>query len=111
MVGWAPAYHWADSELEIHAFYCMLGGSLRYLHRRAQAAWPELTLEGRCAELGRVNQRLVQALGIDRLFPDAATTGARQYARSPTRPLATQGIRVTRRFLSVTYAQVYRVSS
>lgn len=78
----------------------MLGGSPQHLQRRVQAAWPKLTLEGLCAELGRVNQRLVQVLGIDRLFPDAATTGARQYARFPAQPLATQGLRVTRRFPS-----------
>ena len=106
LVGWGPAYHWTDSKLKVHAFYCMLGVSLlQYLHRKARAAWPELTLEGLCEELGQVQQfdlvfpgakpgaapsvttvpssqslvqqRLVQALGIDRLIPDAAPQDAR----------------------------------
>lgn len=99
LVGWSPAYHWTDSKLKVHAFYCMLGVSLlQYLHRRARAAgWAELTLEQLCAELREVQQvdllyapadersapkvvsvpssqsltqqTLVQALGIDKLFP------------------------------------------
>lgn len=106
LVGWGPADHWTDSKLKVHAFYCMLGVSLlQYLHRKARAAWPELTLEGLCAELSQVQQfdlvypgakpgaaprvttvpssqslvqqRLVQALGIDRLIPDAAPQDAR----------------------------------
>ena len=105
-MGWGPAYHWTDSKLKVHAFYCMLGVSLlQYLHRKPCAAWPELTLEGLYEELSQVQQfdlvfpgakpgpaprvttvpssqslvqqRLVQALGIDRLIPDAAPQDAR----------------------------------
>jgi hypothetical protein len=33
-LGWGPMYHWTDSKIRIHAFYCMLGISLlQYLHR------------------------------------------------------------------------------
>ena len=27
-LGWGPMYHWTDSKIRIHAFYCMLGISL-----------------------------------------------------------------------------------
>ena len=106
LVGWGLAYHWTDNKLKVHAFYCMLGVSLlQYLHRKARAAWPELMLEGLCEELSQVRQsdlvfpgakpgaaphvttvhsrqslvkqRLVQALGTDRLIPDAAPQAAR----------------------------------
>ena len=105
-MGWGPAYHWTDNKLKVHAFYCMLGVSLlQDLHRKARAAWPELMLEGLCEELSQVRQsdlvfpgakpgaaphvttvhsrqslvkqRLVQALGTDRLIPDAAPQAAR----------------------------------
>ena len=104
-LGWGPAYHWTDSKLKVHAFYCMLGVSLlQYLHRQAQAVWPELTLEGLREELQQVQQiellykgegkgarprvetvtssqslaqtGLVAALGIERLLPASAAKGA-----------------------------------
>ena len=107
LVGWSPACHWTDSKLKVHAFYCMLGVSLlHYLHRRACAGGcPDLTLEQLCAELRQVQQvdllyappdqrsqpkvvstpsnqsltqqLLVQALGIDELFPEPAAKGGR----------------------------------
>ncbi len=34
-LGWGPMYHWTDSKIRIHAFYCMLGISLlQYVHRQ-----------------------------------------------------------------------------
>ena len=107
LVSWSPACHWTDSKLKVHAFYCMLGVSLlHYLHRRAHAAgWSEMTLEQLREELREVQQvdlvyapedqrsapkvvsvrssqsltqqSLVQALGIDRLFPEPAAKGGR----------------------------------
>ena len=33
-LGWGPMYHWTDSKIRMHAFYCMLGISLlQYIHR------------------------------------------------------------------------------
>lgn len=77
---------------------------LQYLHWRAQAAWPELTLEGLREELQQVHQiellyagerkgarprlatvalikslaqtRLMAALGIERLLPEPAAEDA-----------------------------------
>src|SRR6266446_8099544 len=34
-LGWGPMYHWTDSKIRVHAFYCMLGISmLKYIHRQ-----------------------------------------------------------------------------
>src|SRR5215813_14087836 len=45
-LGWGPMYHWTDSKIHIHAFYCMLGISLlKYIHKQSQSAWPGLTTE------------------------------------------------------------------
>lgn len=38
LVGWSPAYHWTDSKLKAHAFYCLLSVLLlHYLQLRAHA--------------------------------------------------------------------------
>ncbi len=39
-------YHWTDSKIRVHAFYCMLGISLlNYLHAQARRECPRITLE------------------------------------------------------------------
>ena len=56
-VGWSPLDHWTDSKIKVHAFYSMLGVSLlHYLHRKAEAVWPGLTLEGLVEELREIRQ-------------------------------------------------------
>lgn len=56
-LGWGPMYHWTDSKIRVHAFYCMLGISLlQYLHRKAQAAWPGLSMEQLLVELRQIQQ-------------------------------------------------------
>jgi len=33
-LGWGPMYHWTDSKIRVHAFYCMLGISLlKFIHK------------------------------------------------------------------------------
>jgi hypothetical protein len=32
-LGWGPMYHGTDSKIRIHAFYCLLGVSLKYIHK------------------------------------------------------------------------------
>ena len=55
--GWGPLYHGTDSKIRVHAFYCMLGISLlQYLHKKAQAAWPGLSMEQLLEELRQVQQ-------------------------------------------------------
>ncbi len=68
-LGWGPLHHWTDSKIQVHAFYCLLGVSLlQYLHQKAQAAWPTLTMEGLLHELGQIQV-------IDLLYPPLGTKG------------------------------------
>jgi transposase len=56
-LGWGPMYHWTDSKIRVHAFYCMLGISLlQYIHKKAQAAWAGLSMEQLLEELGQMQQ-------------------------------------------------------
>jgi hypothetical protein len=59
-------YHWTDSKIRVHAFYCLLGLSLlHYVLRQAQTFWPQLTVEKLQEELGEIQQfvLLYPALG------------------------------------------------
>ena len=56
-LGWGPMYHWTDTKIHIHAFYCMLGISLlQYIHKQAQAAWPGLSIDQLLHELRQIQQ-------------------------------------------------------
>src|ERR1017187_7108994 len=56
-LGWGPMYHWTDSKIRIHAFYCMLGISLlQYLHRESRNVWPGLSVERFLEELRQIQQ-------------------------------------------------------
>jgi len=56
-LGWGPMYHWTDSKIRVHAFYCMLGISLlQFVHKQAEAAWPGLSVEQLLDELRTVQQ-------------------------------------------------------
>jgi transposase len=56
-LGWGPMYHWTDSKIRVHAFYCMLGISLlQYVHRQSQTAWPDLTVEQLIDQLSPIQQ-------------------------------------------------------
>jgi transposase len=56
-LGWGPMYHWTDSKIRVHAFYCMLGISLlQYVHRQSQNAWPDLTVEQLLEQLRPIQQ-------------------------------------------------------
>lgn len=56
-LSWGPMYHWTDTKIRVHAFYCMLGISLlMYLHKQAQAAWPGLSIDQLLAELRQIHQ-------------------------------------------------------
>lgn len=56
-LGWGPMHHWTDSKIRVHAFYCMLGISLlQYLHKRAEAVWPGLSMEQLLEELRQIQQ-------------------------------------------------------
>jgi transposase len=54
-LGWGPMYHWTDSKIRVHAFYCLLGTSLlKYIHRQSQTAWPGLSMEQMLEELRQI---------------------------------------------------------
>jgi len=50
-------YHWTDSKILVHAFYCMVGVSLlQYMYKQAQTAWPGLSVEQMLDELRQIQQ-------------------------------------------------------
>src|SRR5438132_2166149 len=71
-LGWGPMYHWTDSKIRVHAFYCMLGISLlQYIHKQSQSAWPGLTMEQMLAELRQIQQFVL-------LYPPQGEKGPRR---------------------------------
>jgi transposase len=56
-LNWQPMYHWTDSKIRVHAFYCMLGLSLlHYVHSQARQFWPSITVEKLEEELQQIQQ-------------------------------------------------------
>ena len=56
-LNWGPMYHWTDSKIRVHAFYCMLGISLlNYLHAQVQKVCPQITVEQLKDELEDITQ-------------------------------------------------------
>lgn len=54
---WGPMYHWTDSKIRVHAFYCLLRISLlQSIHKQAQAAWPGISMEKLIDELRQIQQ-------------------------------------------------------
>jgi len=48
-------YHWTDSKIRVHAFYCMLGISLlHYVHTHAQRVCPQITIDQLKTELAGI---------------------------------------------------------
>jgi transposase len=73
-LGWGPMYHWTDSKIRVHAFYCMLGISLlQYVHRQSQSAWPDLTVEQLIEQLSPIQQFLL-------LYPPLGDKGPNRVA-------------------------------
>lgn len=56
-LNWQPLYHWTDSKIRVHAFYCMLGLSLlHFVHRQSRQFWPQITVEKLEEELQQIQQ-------------------------------------------------------
>ena len=73
-LGWGPMYHWTDSKIRVHAFYCMLGISLlQYVHRQSQSAWPDLTVEQLLEQLSPIQQFIL-------LYPPLGEKGPNRVA-------------------------------
>jgi transposase len=85
-LGWGPMYHWTDSKIRIHAFYCMLGISLlNYLHAQARGACPRITLEQMKAELEGIYQFAL-------LYPPQGVKGPHRTAMVQSKQTLTQQI-------------------
>jgi transposase len=73
-LGWGPMYHWTDSKIRIHAFYCMLGISLlQYLHKQSETVWPGLSIEQLLEELRQIQQFIL-------LYPPQGQKGPQRAA-------------------------------
>jgi transposase len=83
-LGWGPIHHWTDSKIRIHAFYCMLGISLlNYLHAKAQAVCPQITVEQMKAELEAIHQFIL-------LYPPQGEKGPPRAATVRSKQTLTQ---------------------
>lgn len=59
-LGWSPMYHWTDSKIQVHAFYCVLALLLTSLLQRQLARQgEELSIDRILEELGGIQETLV----------------------------------------------------
>ena len=59
-LGWSPMYHWTDSKIQVHAFYCVLALLLTSLLQRELAGKGEpLSLNRILEELGGIQETLI----------------------------------------------------
>ena len=73
-LGWEPMYHWTDSKIRVHAFYCVLAlilGSV--LHRRASQGGSSLSLQALLKTLAGIQE-------VTNIYPPTSKPG------SPGRP-------------------------
>jgi transposase len=85
-LNWGPMYHWTDSKIRIHAFYCMLGISLlNYLHAQARKVCPQITIEQLQTELNQIQQFVL-------LYPPQGEKGPYRTATVQSKLTLTQQI-------------------
>lgn len=59
-LGWSPMYHWTDSKIQVHAFYCVLALLITSLLQRELARKGEaLSINRMLEELGGIRETLV----------------------------------------------------
>jgi len=59
-LGWSPMYHWTDSKIQVHAFYCVLALLLTSLLQRELARQGEdMSINRILEELGGIQQTLI----------------------------------------------------
>jgi transposase len=81
---WGPMFHWTDSKIRVHAFYCMLGISLlRFVQKQAEAVWPGLSTEQLIEELQQIQQFLL-------LYPPQGVKGPNRVATVLSKQSLTQ---------------------
>ena len=89
-------YHWTDSKILVHAFYCMVGLLLQYIYKQAQTAWPGLSLEQMLDELRQIEQFVLlyppqgekgpqraAVVQSKQTFPSSNSPGASAWRSSP----------------------------
>ncbi len=73
-ISWNPMYHWTDSKIRVHAFYCMLGVSiLQHLYAESAKFWKDLTMEKLLEELSGIMQ-------FEILYPSQGASGPQRTA-------------------------------
>ena len=83
-LGWGPMYHWTDSKIRVHAFYCMLGISLlNYLHAQALRVCPRITMEQMKSELEGIYEFAL-------LYPTQGEKGPHRTAKVQSKQTLTQ---------------------
>lgn len=81
---WGPMFHWTDSKIRVHAFYCMLGISLlRHVRQQADTVWPGLSTEKLIEELQQIQQYLL-------LYPTQGEKGPNRIATVLSKQSLTQ---------------------
>jgi transposase len=59
-LGWSPMFHWTDSKIQVHAFYCVLALLLTSLLQRELAGrGEELSVNRMLEELGGIQETLI----------------------------------------------------
>jgi transposase len=85
-LNWGPMYHWTDSKIRVHAFYCMLGISLlNYVHHQARKACPEITIE-------QLKQELADIMQFVLLYPPQGEKGPYRTATIQSKLNLTQSL-------------------
>jgi len=81
---WGPMFHWTDSKIRVHAFYCLLGISLlRFVRQQADAVWPGLSTEKLIEELRQIQQYML-------LYPPQGQKGPNRVATVLSKQSLTQ---------------------
>lgn len=79
-------YHWTDSKIHIHAFYCMLGISLlNSLHAQVLKVCPQITIEQLQTDLNQIQQFVL-------LYPPQGEKGPYRTATVQSKLTLTQQI-------------------
>lgn len=88
-LNWGPMYHWTDSKIRVHAFYCMLGISLlHYLLAEARKVVPQVSLETLQDELRKIEQYVL-------LYPPQGEKGPPRTAIVQSKQTLTQQLLAT----------------
>jgi len=95
VVGFSPMFHWTDSKIRVHAFYCVLALSIaRLLRRQAANAGDAMSVRELLGTLAGIQETVL-------IYP---STGGRPRARRMTTEMTTTQARLYELFGLDTYA-------